>query len=432
MSDAPQISPARIAARRAAWMTAAHAVRDGGRALLLLSFALGAVVLITRRVMPEWAPHLGVIALAHAALLGLAILRGALRGRVDTTAAAADADRELNAGGLFLTLAERPDPLWTPFLDWKVRSARPPSLGIGAALGHAAPGLVFLVIALVLPQKEVARPGSLPVLGRRVVAELQRDLEALGNRGVLRNAEVTALRQDLDALRENVRAGRFGASEWEAADQIRSRLRGDVRSTVEDLAQIAREFQAAGDNPAAALAAVPKALGALKRSGLMDLLPKELDEAGLARLAFQAATGRLDPEQARRELAPLEDALRRRAGDIEAAFAGRTGPDAPTLDEAFGTLRDVLAGNGRGGDPDRRTTGVETTLHRRRVTSAKPVVAEKDDRPGQRLLPESGPVARAPARSFETVEREATRRSREQARHRGAVRRYFESLGETR
>jgi hypothetical protein len=313
-----------------------------------------------------WLPWLWIAPLA--AVIPAVVLCVMRAYRPAQVAALADA---LTGGqGLILTLAERNDPAWSqsPLLD-RVASMRLPRLRPWRRLALLLPGIVFLAVALALPQR--IRAGDTRSLADHIAGDLAATVAVLKQQSLVTPEEEQKLQDEIERIREGAQE-RVDAASWEAADALREQLAAGlsekqdaVKWAQDSLARYAAAAQAGGTSASGREAGAPggaelkDALRKLAASGLLANAPAELlamaegrtalptDPAALARLAgslakvlgdrnaqlgalgqLAQAGGKFDPSEF-----PLEFNLDAQDGDGEPGRGGRNRgrADAPLL-----------------------------------------------------------------------------------------------------
>ncbi|MCE9673278.1 hypothetical protein LY474_36270 [Myxococcus stipitatus] len=215
-------------------------------------------------------------AMAPLVLAGLAVwgLRARAVG-VSLEHAAVLADRSANAGGLLLTRLERPVGEWELTVNQLASTVKPPRVEWRRPVGALVGALAFLLVGLVLPLPPVKGARKTHAAAAAKVDSVQARAEALAREAPLGQA----LEDELRRLSEEVAAGRFDATDWEAADSLERRLAERAAEAAANLArasEAARELEeslgAAGGAEAAArereaLENALMALGAGERGG---------------------------------------------------------------------------------------------------------------------------------------------------------------------
>lgn len=222
---------------------------------------------------------------------------------------AAFADRHLDAGGLLLTLHEKPDSRWQPLLEERLTQNPPPKVDLDRPTRRLLPAVLFFGLALLFPKQTPDWEATVQNVGRSTLDRLEQRLEQFEIAELLPEEEEASLRQAILDLRKKVKKGEFGATEWEAADGMNQRLNERLQRAL-GAAEAGLEAARRSDNSqdaAAALTPLADALTEMDRSGLLRALPRELQNS-LLKQTLDAAKGQLDLP----DLSPeLVDALRK-------------------------------------------------------------------------------------------------------------------------
>ena len=406
--------------------------------------ASGLVVLICRIFFPGAAPHLHWLWLAPVvtALPAVAICVSRAYRPAEVVALA---DWLSGGHGMLLTLLERNDAAWTgsPLVAASSTFALP-RLRPWRKLATLPPALMFLALALWLPQRAPAQAAS-GALADDMAADLKDAVVVLKQQDLITPEEEKQLEQELDRIQRAAKE-RVDASSWEAADALREKVAATlsekqdaVKWAEETLARFAAAGQAGGSPDSqsnANTAELTAALEKLARSGLLAGAPADLQ--GLLKGGKLSA----DPEAIRRLAASLSAHLATTKGRL--AGAARLGKAAGRFDPSeFPIDSDQPAPDG-GGIPGRGginrgradadlTWGKETMPFDRFKASALP--------PGAPRSPDDwAPVAELPGAPRESAGRSAPAAARQYApaagqtawrrtlapRHQSAVKKYFE------
>ncbi|MCP3102256.1 hypothetical protein LZ198_25635 [Myxococcus sp. K15C18031901] len=217
--------------------------------------------------------------IAPLVLLGGAAWRWRARGvSVSLEHAAVLADRSANAGGLLLTRLERPVGEWELAVNQLAGTVKPPDVEWRRPVGAVAGALVFLLVGFLLPLPPVKGPRKVHAAAAAKVDAVQSQAEALAREEPLGEA----LEDELRRLSEEVAAGRFDATDWEAADSLERRL---AERASEAAAELARASEAARE--------LEEALGA---AGGAEAANRERESLERALMALDAKP----PEQTER------------------------------------------------------------------------------------------------------------------------------------
>lgn len=180
-------------------------------------------------------------------------------------------DRAAKAGGLLLTVRERPSREWETALWEKVRDVRPPPLRIGRPAAMTAGALVFALIAAWVPMPE--KPAtSVDLAARSQVASAVGKAQTLASEMPLPEA----ISAELARLGEELRANSFDATDWEATDNVDDAIEDEARAR-----------GAALEKAAQAAERLAKTLGEGVEDEAVEREKEELEEA-LAELGEEA------------------------------------------------------------------------------------------------------------------------------------------------
>ncbi|MBA3313047.1 MAG: hypothetical protein M3552_01305 [Planctomycetota bacterium] len=157
-------------------------------------------------------------------------------------------DKRLGAGGLFMTLAERPDALWQQRLPGKEAwSAVLPRFRPTRFLKAIAVPALFAIGAGFIPAREVPPPGPRVTVGSSAAQELAEAFELLEKADALDEETKESLKQELDQLAQDAEEKPLTHEKWETVDALRERLQSGL-----DVAELT---VSKGRNAAASLAA---------------------------------------------------------------------------------------------------------------------------------------------------------------------------------
>jgi hypothetical protein len=195
------------------------------------AWATATVFAGTGLVARSWAPW-------AAALGGLGgvlwVARVLSRERWTESQAAVRLDRLASAQGLLLTLKEIPDSRWEPLASRALQQVRLPPLGAGRALAWTGCAAAFSLLTLLLPHP--APPGSRAQTAVvSSVAALETQTAALSAERVI----PSNLQDEIRKLSEEAKSGSFNAADWEAMDDVSSRVEDEARRQSDALARAA-------------------------------------------------------------------------------------------------------------------------------------------------------------------------------------------------
>jgi hypothetical protein len=240
---------------------------------------------------------------------------------------AALADSLGGGQGTLLTLLETDDPAWgrTAVLE-NFKQLPMPRLRLWSRLGPILASALFLVTALLLPQRMITAPGT-TVLANDIVADLKTTLEELKKQELLTSEEQKTLDEEIERIRKDA-LDRVDASSWEAADAIREKMTSSLNQkedamnwAQESLARYAATAQAGNAPTSAEADELASAIEKLAQTGMLDDAPSDLkkllgSEEALASGNFKLPT---DPKALRKLAAQLAQHLgdrSRRFGEI--------------------------------------------------------------------------------------------------------------------
>lgn len=428
----------------------ARAFNVGLESAALFAGMAALVVLVLRRTLSGMAEHEGAILIALAlAASTLAVVRW-FRGRVAADDLAALADRQANARGLLLALRERPDPRWRPWLTDTLRDASLPEVRLSERTRFALPATIFLVAALLVPPIDDASADVAPTTSR--LAGLAAALEAATREEMISGPDAERMRNELEEIARDVRENGLGARQWEAIDALESRLDGRLGQAAVALARLAAASGAADaalaalggtdlDDLDGASAALTQAVQALSSDDLGGLAQLAMLGGSAAELLSGLSTsgGELSPETMQR----LQELLASLDGELDLRASVLAALDEGDVDLA--ALRGLLEPDGGAPGPDAETSSRRSRAHvdeapelrrlfalerveGRDLLAAAPVVAESY----REIAPadEDEELTRGAERAHVDEGRDRVSHHRLLPRHRGAVRRYFERIGE--
>lgn len=144
-------------------------------------------------------------------------------------------DSRLEAGGLLMTLAERPDETWAeqlPQLEQQWQESLPRIRPVRFFKYLSLP-LIFAVAAGFVPIRE-ARPETTPTLvGQQATEQLEELLEMVDAADAIDKEEQNRMREEIERLADETEKSPLSHEKWETVDALRERLkmRFDVAST---------------------------------------------------------------------------------------------------------------------------------------------------------------------------------------------------------
>ena len=403
----------------------------------------GGVALVCRLFVPAAASYLPWLLMVPLAAIGPAIVV-ARRLAYSPGDVLALADTLTGGDGLLLTLAERRHDAWAnaPQL-MRAAQLRLPRLRPWRSLAPVAPALVFLAIAILLPQR--IAPAAASPLSDEIATTLASALSELRDEELITPEEEDALGEEIERVRKAAQE-RMDAGAWEAADALRDKLastaeaRRDAAAWAQEAlarhaANIAAGLSPSSNAAQASAAELAEALESLVESGLLAGAPEELQAL--------AGAGRALPSDAA-SLQQLAATLSQYLGRWSGRFVDVEVIDGPTrldesdlpFDAARGSSQSGLPGRGgldRGRADAELSWGEETLPADRFKAQTLPPgsVRSPDDwspvvsLPGS---PEEAPEAgtRSAARTYADEAGQAAWRRTLAPRHQSAVRKYFQ------
>jgi hypothetical protein len=257
--------------------------------------------------------------------------------RPDHIAAIADS---LSGGqGTLLALLETQDPAWMDSREIKKLSTFPyPRFHVWRRFAMLAPAAIFLVIALMLPQRMPAAVKT--ALGNDIAAELKTKLEALKKQDLIVPSEEKELQAEIERIRKDS-LERVDASTWEASDSMSEKFAAKISEKQDAMkwaADVLSRFSKPGESGSANAGASGSAnsdvqsgeLGAaidkLAHTGMLANAPEELQKLLGGKDAIAAGKCRL-PKDAQ-SLKKLAASFKNYLGDQGKKFsdlAQRTG-----------------------------------------------------------------------------------------------------------
>lgn len=428
-----------------------HAAEFG--AIFLFSF--GTIVLAVKLLLPQFWPHV-LWSLLAAIPTALAASWVARRNRCTREESVAMLDKSLGAGGLLMTLSERPDPYWKerlPQWEHEYREALPRYRPKRFA-GYLILPLFFAVASCFVPLREASTAPVLKnTIARNATEELEELLTSLEETPVLEEEEQKQLEEEIERLAEESEKTPLTSEKWETVDALRERLQIRVQNTD---TQLAKGLEAADELQRAELDG--KKLSLKRKEQLEKKLEAALKKIGKGN--FQNASsekreqllrlmkdGKLsfskNPQQRQKQLQDLQDFLQKEQEKLSEirknCKACQNGACKPGQSEGGnsqnGNCRPGRGGVNRGrGDAD-MTWGEEST--EQGIKFKESILPEgfkeqpKDDVIGlEASAPEVEPAASAPrgaARDQRRAAGGATNNRRLSPKHRRAVRKYFTS-----
>lgn len=218
-------------------------LRCAADGLAIFLFIWGTLVLGVRLAVPQLWPHvlwlmIGAIPVAAGAWW---LARQRQQSRRETIAML---DRKLQAGGLLMTLAERPDAEWTehlPQLQSLWQNALPRLVPKRFAASLALP-LLFAVATCFVPLREARSTPTVPLaVAQQATQQLEELKESLDKADILREEEKKQLEDEVAKLQQETKDTPLSHENWETVDALTERL----QLRVDDAAAQTSKFQEA-------------------------------------------------------------------------------------------------------------------------------------------------------------------------------------------
>ncbi len=212
-------------------------------ALAIFLFVFGTIVLAVRLAVPQLWPHvlwfaIGAIPVAAGAWW---LARQRQQSRRETIAML---DQRLAAGGLLMTLAERPDEEWTshlPKLQAMWRNALPRVFPKRFASYLTMP-LLFAVAACFVPLREARSTPIVPqAVAQNATQQLEELKESLDKAEILQDEEKKQFEEEVAKLQQETQDTPLTHENWETVDALTERL----QLRVDDAAAKNSKFQEA-------------------------------------------------------------------------------------------------------------------------------------------------------------------------------------------
>ena len=201
---------------------------------------VGAMVLIVRFVAPHWLTPVLWGALACGLALLLAAWQWALRRPYSRQEVVALIDQQLQAGGLLLTLAERPDEEWSQHLPqaehlWQKSL---PRLAPRRFFGWIGLPLAFFVIACLIPIRPAANALRANTTAGRAAVEALEELESsVEDARILPPQEQKEIREEIEKLKQEAAQAPLTHEKWELIDALVQKLQAGIELAANRTAQ---------------------------------------------------------------------------------------------------------------------------------------------------------------------------------------------------
>lgn len=233
---------------RVLWGEFLHLAADGLAAFL---FLFGTLVLVVRLAVPSlWPQVLWIAAAAVPLTIGAWIW--AKRRQQSERETVAMLDKALSAGGLLMTLSERPQDDWSqelPQLERLWRRALPVFYP-KRFLSHVTLPILFVVATCFIPLREAR---STPLVSQDVAQQTTKQLEelqaALKEEQLLSEEEEKQLQEEIAKLTEESKGTPLSHEDWETVDALREK----IEQKIEQAAAQANKEQSAVKQLAEAL-----------------------------------------------------------------------------------------------------------------------------------------------------------------------------------
>ena len=205
------------------------------------------------------------------------------------------------------------------------RSSRCPGCDRGANSGRSSCPRIFLLIALLVPQRMLTSSNA--VLANDIVADLKTTVEELKKQELLTPEEQKNLEEEIERIRKDA-LERLDSSSWEAADAVREKVAAGlsqkedaVNWAEQSLARYAAATQAGAPPSAAQSEELANAIEKLAQTGMLTDAPADLQKLLGGEKAIAGGNIKLptDPKALRKLAASLAQHLgdrSRRFGDL--------------------------------------------------------------------------------------------------------------------
>ena len=195
-------------------------------ALAVFLLVFGTIVLAVRLAVPQLWPHVLWLTAGAVPVAGVAwwLARQRQPSRRETIAML---DRRLEAGGLLMTLAERPDNEWSAHLptiqSWWQNAL--PRIFPKRFSSYLAMPLLFAVAACFVPLREAKSTPTVPLaVARNATEQLEELKEALDQAEILQAEEKQEFEDEVARLQEETQDTPLTHENWETVDALTERL----------------------------------------------------------------------------------------------------------------------------------------------------------------------------------------------------------------
>ena len=252
-------------------------------ALAIFLFVFGTIVLAVRLAVPQYWPNVLWLAAGAVPVAAVAwwLARQRQQSRRETIAML---DNRLAAGGLLMTLAERPDEEWVTHLPtiqslWKQAL---PRIFPKRFTSYLAMPLLFAVAACFVPLREAkSTPIAPQAVAKNATEQLEQLKESLDEAQILKEEEKKEFEEEVAKLQEETQDTPLTHENWETVDALTERL----QLRVDDAAAQASKFQEA----VAQLAKAAGGEGQKLSPEAQEQLEKDVEEA-IEQLAKKGAS----------------------------------------------------------------------------------------------------------------------------------------------
>src|SRR6188474_340372 len=197
---------------------------------------------------------------------------------------AALADSLSGGQGTLLTVLETNDPAWASTAALESLKQLPmPRLKLWSRVAPILASAVFLITALLLPQRMISGPRT-TILANDIVADLKTTIEELKKQDLLTPEEEKTFEEEIERIRKDA-LDRVDASSWEAADAMREKVSASLSQkedalnwAQENLARFAAAAQAGTPPSANDARELADAIKNLAQTGMLDDAPADLQK----------------------------------------------------------------------------------------------------------------------------------------------------------
>ncbi|MCP3914556.1 MAG: hypothetical protein GY711_03245 [bacterium] len=272
---------------------------EGSHHLLVAALAAGSAVLLAR-LLVDLPTARAALFLGLVALVPLTAWQRARSRFLSREGAATWLDLRSGATGTLVTALEVGDERWAERTrEVLARAPEVPGLRLAPAVGRAATGVGFALLALLVPiPRTIAGPP--PAIFDASLEALQEKLATLEEEIVFDEETAQELEERMERLEKEALASENPEATFEAIDEMTKRLEEEaleaqeaIETASESLA-IASSF--AEENPALAEEKMNEAIEKLAKEGLTAALPEDLAELDLDALGLPEGF-ELDPEK---------------------------------------------------------------------------------------------------------------------------------------